>query len=84
MAAADESFAGAGQELGLELWRIENMVPVKQPEVRTLVVNWIFARINHSSSQVTGKFYSGDSYILLSTAKAKQYVLLFWPTWSIG
>ena len=38
MAAADENFAGAGVAPGLELWRIENMVPVKQPAVRTDVL----------------------------------------------
>ena len=30
--AAEEAFVGAGQTPGLELWRIEAMAPVKQPE----------------------------------------------------
>ena len=44
----EPAFRGAGQVEGLELWRIENLAPVKIPEV-------------------TGKFYTGDSYILLKT-----------------
>ena len=30
----DPSFDGAGRDVGLELWRIESMKPVKQAEVR--------------------------------------------------
>jgi len=52
-------FAGAGQVEGLELWRIEKMVPVK-------------------IDVVDGKLYSGDSYILLSTRKAKHSNSLNW------
>ena len=44
----EPAFRGAGQAEGMELWRIENLAPVKIPEV-------------------TGKFYTGDSYILLKT-----------------
>ena len=29
----DAAFSGAGQSVGLELWRIENKAPVKQGEV---------------------------------------------------
>lgn len=53
---ADAAFNGAGRNPGLELWRIENFRPVKQPKV-------------------TGKFYTGDSYILLSTTKSKSGAL---------
>jgi hypothetical protein len=34
MAALADEWGGAGKDIGLELWRIEKMVPVKQPEVR--------------------------------------------------
>jgi len=55
----EPAFRGAGTKVGLELWRIEALAPVKQPAV-------------------TGKFYTGDSYILLSTvAKGSSF------SWSI-
>eukprot|EP00595_Chromulina_sp_UTEXLB2642_P000003 CAMPEP_0196761982 /NCGR_PEP_ID=MMETSP1095-20130614/1310_1 /TAXON_ID=96789 ORGANISM="Chromulina nebulosa, Strain UTEXLB2642" /NCGR_SAMPLE_ID=MMETSP1095 /ASSEMBLY_ACC=CAM_ASM_000446 /LENGTH=818 /DNA_ID=CAMNT_0042112171 /DNA_START=51 /DNA_END=2507 /DNA_ORIENTATION=+ len=57
----DQAFIGAGKQLGLELWRIENLKPVK--------------------TEVTGKFYEGDSYILLSTSKksnAFAWNIHFW------
>ena len=57
--AAEEAFVGAGQAPGLELWRIEAMAPVKQPEAN-------------------GKFYSGDSYILLATTKSKTSNAMNW------
>ena len=31
--SVDAAFNGAGQKAGLELWRIENKLVVKQPEV---------------------------------------------------
>ena len=46
---AEPAFVGAGSTEGLELWRIENLKPVKRP-----------------SSEI-GKFFKGDSYILLKT-----------------
>lgn len=59
-----DPFAGAGASAGLELWRIEQMNPVKM-------------------DTVDGKFYSGDSYILLSTSKSRHsnnldYHIHFW------
>ena len=48
-----------GRAEGLELWRIENLVPVK-------------------ITNVNGKFYQGDSYILLSTIASKLTGTLSW------
>jgi hypothetical protein len=58
----EPAFNGAGQVEGMELWRIENLAPVKIPEV-------------------TGKFYSGDSYILLKTTRkgsSMSWNIHFW------
>jgi hypothetical protein len=33
-AFADDNFSGAGKAAGMEMWRIENKVPMKQTEVR--------------------------------------------------
>ena len=81
--AASDDFAGAGKAIGLELWRIEKMVPIKQPEVRQKIKDFssgsplnIFF-LSHiilalCTNQVNGKLHSGDSYILLSTSKSKS------------
>eukprot|EP00735_Rhodelphis_limneticus_P008798 TRINITY_DN2282_c0_g1::TRINITY_DN2282_c0_g1_i1::g.6847::m.6847 TRINITY_DN2282_c0_g1::TRINITY_DN2282_c0_g1_i1::g.6847 ORF type:complete len:944 (-),score=398.86,sp/P02640/VILI_CHICK/39.83/3e-174,sp/P02640/VILI_CHICK/32.63/2e-39,sp/P02640/VILI_CHICK/28.42/2e-32,Gelsolin/PF00626.17/1.1e-18,Gelsolin/PF00626.17/1.8e-16,Gelsolin/PF00626.17/1e-09,Gelsolin/PF00626.17/6.1e-17,Gelsolin/PF00626.17/2.5e-07,Gelsolin/PF00626.17/1.7e-10,VHP/PF02209.14/9.4e+03,VHP/PF02209.14/2.6e-14 TRINITY_DN2282_c0_g1_i1:633- len=61
--SAAELFTGAGRHDGVEIWRIENMKPVK------------------ISSPTLGKFYSGDSYLILHTytkAGAKAFNLHFW------
>lgn len=61
---ADPAFSGAGQEGGLELWRVENLKVVKQ------------------NPTVIGKFFVGDSYILLSTKVfkdgRKEWNIHFW------
>ena len=52
-----------GQKTGVEIWRIENMKPVKQP------------------TSDSGKFCSGDSYIVLNTYEvknAKRQNVHFW------
>ena len=49
-------FAGSGTEAGLELWRIEKLKPVK---LSTKEAN-------------SGRFYTGDSYILLATIVSKS------------
>jgi advillin len=54
----DPAFVGAGAKVGLELWRIEELKPVRQ-------------------STVNGKFFTGDSYILLNTY-ANSTGKLFW------
>ncbi|KAG4075921.1 hypothetical protein HA402_003747 [Bradysia odoriphaga] len=51
------AFANAGQQKGLEIWRIENFEPVPYP------------------SKDFGKFYTGDSYIILNTKESKSRVL---------
>ncbi|XP_074574968.1 villin-2-like [Curcuma longa] len=59
----DPAFLGAGQRVGLELWRIENFQPVPLPK------------------SDYGKFYSGDSYIILQTTSkggAYSYDIHFW------
>ena len=76
----EPAFRGAGKTEGLELWRIENMAPVKIENV--INIYHTFQSLNfsyfHSKSifffsfcftQVNGKFYTGDSYILLATMK---------------
>lgn len=36
---ASSTFNGAGKTAGMELWRIENLQPVKQPEVTCIITN---------------------------------------------
>lgn len=70
--AIDPAFVGVGKQVGYELWRIEQMSPVKQPEVkcacRLLLLHFLH---NKLFAKVNGKFYEGDSYILLVSAKKK-------------
>ncbi|XP_074574803.1 villin-2-like [Curcuma longa] len=59
----DPAFQGAGQRVGMEVWRIENFQPVPLPK------------------SDYGKFYSGDSYIILQTTSrggAYAYDIHFW------
>ncbi|VAH85359.1 unnamed protein product [Triticum turgidum subsp. durum] len=49
----DPAFQGAGQKVGIEIWRIEDFKPVALPK------------------SDYGKFYSGDSYIVLQTTSPK-------------
>lgn len=60
----EPAFQGAGQRIGMEIWRIENFQPVPLP------------KSEH------GKFYSGDSYIVLQTSPGKGgaylYDIHFW------
>ncbi|EFJ19773.1 hypothetical protein SELMODRAFT_177604 [Selaginella moellendorffii] len=64
MKNVDPAFQGIGQKAGLEIWRIENFVPVPLP------------KSDH------GKFYTGDSYIILKTTALKsgalRYDIHFW------
>ncbi|KAL4341070.1 hypothetical protein GQ457_08G002370 [Hibiscus cannabinus] len=53
----DPAFQGAGQNAGLEIWRIEKSHPVSLP----------------ASSH--GKFFTGDSYIILKTFASKSGIL---------
>ena len=45
---------GVGEKTGVEIWRIENMKPVRQP------------------AGDSGKFCTGDSYIVLNTYEVKS------------
>ncbi|XP_071737562.1 villin-2-like isoform X2 [Rutidosis leptorrhynchoides] len=59
----EPAFKGAGQKVGIEIWRIENSQPVL---------------LNDSDH---GRFYSGESYIILKTAGkagAYTYNIHFW------
>lgn len=60
----DPAFENAGQQAGLEIWRIEDFKPVAYPKNQY------------------GKFYTGDSYIVLNTkvrnSGAREYDLHFW------
>ncbi|VFQ71900.1 unnamed protein product [Cuscuta campestris] len=60
----EPAFQGAGQKVGIEIWRIENFQPVPLPKCDY------------------GKFYSGDSYIVLQTTAGKGgayfYAIHFW------
>lgn len=60
----EPAFQGAGQRVGMEIWRIENFQPVPLPK------------------SDYGKFYSGDSYIVLQTTPGRGgaylYDIHFW------
>ncbi|KAJ6809051.1 villin-2 [Iris pallida] len=55
----EPAFQGAGQRVGMEIWRIENFQPVPLP------------------NSDYGKFYTGDSYIVLQTTAGKGGAYLF-------
>eukprot|EP00039_Didymoeca_costata_P010163 m.136190 g.136190 ORF g.136190 m.136190 type:complete len:840 (+) comp14725_c0_seq1:125-2644(+) len=62
----DESFEGVGQEVGVVIWRIEKFQVVRKPT---------------SDPAYLGKFFSGDSYIILQTKKkasALERHIFFW------
>ena len=49
--AIDPAFSAVGKEVGLEIWRIEKLLPIPVPK------------------ETYGKFFTGDSYIVLNTYK---------------
>ncbi|GLT97473.1 hypothetical protein SLE2022_150350 [Rubroshorea leprosula] len=53
----DPAFQGAGQKAGIEIWRIENFIPVAVP------------------TSNYGKFFTGDSYVILKTTASKSGAL---------
>jgi hypothetical protein len=58
---AGSDFGSVGGSVGLQVWRIENMMPVPVPE------------------EMYGKFFSGDSYIILNTQVVnKKWEIHFW------
>lgn len=60
MRDVDPAFQGAGQKAGMEIWRIENFLPVPVP----------------ISSY--GKFFMGDSYVILKTTKSFRHDIHYW------
>eukprot|EP00286_Rhodomonas_abbreviata_P027076 CAMPEP_0181301098 /NCGR_PEP_ID=MMETSP1101-20121128/7241_1 /TAXON_ID=46948 /ORGANISM="Rhodomonas abbreviata, Strain Caron Lab Isolate" /LENGTH=397 /DNA_ID=CAMNT_0023406377 /DNA_START=93 /DNA_END=1282 /DNA_ORIENTATION=- len=68
-AESETEFVGAGQKVGLEIWRVEN----KRTESDTPdfgVKRW--------PKEDYGQFYTGDSYIILNTYKDKEGDALLW------
>lgn len=72
MSSKEAAFIGAGKKAGLELWRIENMSPKKIDKVSYKFYFTLFYSLFSFIFQVDGKFYTGDSYILLSTVASKR------------
>ena len=55
--AIDPAFSSVGKEVGLEIWRIEKLLPVPVP------------------AETYGKFFTGDSYIVLNTYKKNVTII---------
>lgn len=68
-AASDENFKDAGTAPGLQIWRVEN----KRTDSDTPDFG-----IAHWPKEEYGHFYSGDSYLVLSTYKEKDSDALRW------
>jgi len=62
-AASDKSFEGAGQKVGLEIWRVENR--------RTKADTPDFG-VKRWPKEDYGSFYTGDSYLVLNTYLVKD------------
>jgi gelsolin len=62
-AGSDPQYKGAGQKVGLEVWRVENK--------RTKADTPDFG-VNRIKKEDVGTFYSGDSYIVLNTYKDRD------------
>lgn len=68
-AESEKEFKGAGQKVGIEIWRVEN----RRTENDTPdfgVKRW--------PKEEYGKFYTGDSYLVLNTYKDKESDKLLW------
>jgi len=61
-AQSEKEFVGAGQKVGLEIWRVENR--------RTKADTPDFG-VKRWPKEDYGNFYSGDSYLVLNTYKVK-------------
>jgi len=64
-AATEEAWQGAGQKVGLQIWRINQF------------------KVEHWPKEDYGKFFSGDSYIVMNTYKNEgeedfEYDIHFW------
>jgi gelsolin len=62
-AETEKEFTGAGQKVGLEIWRVENR--------RTAEDVAVFG-VKRWPADEYGSFYTGDSYIILNTYKAVE------------
>lgn len=68
-AKTEKEYNGAGQKVGLEIWRVENK-RTKDDKPDFGVKRW--------PKEDFGSFYSGDSYIILNTYKDKESDKLMW------
>jgi len=68
-ASSEKEFEGAGQKVGLEIWRVENR--------RTAADTPDFG-VKRWPKEDYGHFYTGDSYLVLNTYKEKDSDKLQW------
>ena len=63
-AQSEKAFKNAGQKVGIEIWRVENKKATTSSGPKFGVKKW--------PKNDYGKFYNGDSFIVLSTYKDKE------------
>jgi len=71
VAASAEEWKGAGQSVGVEIWRIEKFK----------VVRWSKSNGTKKEKKQHGKFFTGDAYIVLNTYEDEKeicYDVHFW------
>ena len=69
-AEREVQFKGAGKKVGLEIWRVENIKATAMAGPRFGIKKW--------PKRQYGTFYSGDSFICLSTTKDPESDKLFY------